>query len=56
MNRSKRILFLFAIVFFVILAIIAFDMASKTTFPGEKNKTEINKNEQDSVQNNKNTY
>ena len=50
MNRSKKILLLFGVIFFIILAFIAYDMASKTTFPGEKNKTEINSEKKNSIQ------
>jgi hypothetical protein len=36
MKRSKLLFLIFAIIFFVILAIIAFDIAKRTTFPGKK--------------------
>jgi Flp pilus assembly protein CpaB len=36
MKRSKLIFLIIAILFFVILAIIAFDIANRTTFPGKK--------------------
>jgi len=36
MKRSKRVFFVFAFVFFVILALIAYDIAMKTSFPGKK--------------------
>lgn len=36
MSRSKKVFLILAAVFLVIVAIIAYDFAQKTTFPGPK--------------------
>ncbi len=36
MSRSKKIFVGFAIVFFLFLAYISYDISSRTTFPGSK--------------------
>ncbi len=36
MDRNKKIFIIALVVFFIIMAIIAYDMASRTTFPGSK--------------------
>lgn len=42
MQRNKKILVVAAILFFIIMAFIAYDMASRTTFPGEKKSDSVN--------------
>lgn len=44
MKRSKLIFLLLAVLFFIILALIAYDIARRTTFPG--NNSEQPENEQ----------
>ena len=41
MKRSKLVFLIIAIIFFVILAIIAYDIAMKTTFPGKRSKKPV---------------
>jgi hypothetical protein len=36
MSRQKRIFIIFAVIFFVVLAYIAYDISRRTTFPGSK--------------------
>lgn len=40
MSRSKKIFAAFAIVFFLMLAYIVYDISSRTTFPGSKPASE----------------
>lgn len=36
MSRSKKIFFAFAIVFFLMLVYVSYDISTRTTFPGSK--------------------
>ena len=36
MNNSKRIFLVFAVVFFIIMIYLGYDISSRTTFPGSK--------------------
>lgn len=38
MNRSKKIFLIIAVTFFVVIAVISYDIARKTTFPGSKSQ------------------
>lgn len=37
MRRSKLVFIILAVIFLIILALIAMDFSSKTSFPGKKN-------------------
>ena len=39
MRKSKLIFVVLAIIFFLIMAIIAFDISSRTSFPGQNKST-----------------
>lgn len=38
MNRSKKIFLVFVVIFFLIIAVVSYDMAKRTTFPGSKSQ------------------
>ncbi len=40
MKRSKKIFVAIALLFFLVMVYIAYDIASKTTFPGSKQQNE----------------
>jgi cbb3-type cytochrome oxidase subunit 3 len=41
MAKSKKIFLIFCFIFFLIMAWIAYDFATRTTFPGSKNNDTI---------------
>ncbi|HEX8040367.1 MAG TPA: hypothetical protein VF490_14515 [Chryseosolibacter sp.] len=42
MSRSKKIFFLVAILFFLLLLYVAYDFSTRTTFPGAHKRTGAN--------------
>jgi len=53
MKRSKKIFLGFAVLFFLILAFVAYDISSKTTYPSFKKKTKQEQVKNDTIQVNK---
>lgn len=42
MSKSKKIFLIASVIFFIIIALIAYDIASRTSFPGSTTKDSVN--------------
>lgn len=46
MSRTKKVFLVFASLFFLILAILAYDISKRTMFPGSQKKSELEHNDE----------